>query len=174
MKNTIRRIYTKCEKLLSGHGLNQYSIVRTGAAFLRKRLKSNYVEINGQKMYLDSSDSLRLSINNTYEEFETEIVKKIIKSGDIVLDIGANIGYYTLIFAKLVGNSGKVFSFEPEPTNYELLQKNIMINEYTNVDFFRKAVSNSNQTTKLFLDEKNKGGHTLIDKIDARTSIEIE
>jgi len=174
LKNIIRKLYTKCEKSLSGYGLNQFFFVRAGSQFLREHLKSNFVEIDKQKMYLDSSDSLRLSINDTYEEFETKIVKKIIKPGDVVFDIGANIGYYTLIFAKLVEPSGKVFSFEPEPTNYELLKKNVKINGHTNVDFFNKAVSNLNQTTKLFLDKKNKGGHSLINAIEDRTSIEIE
>jgi len=174
LKNIIRKLYTKCEKSLSGYGLNRFFLVRSGSQFLRARLKSNYVEIDRQKMYLDSSDSLRLSINGTYEEFETKIVKKIIKTGDVVFDIGANIGYYTLIFAKLVSNSGEVFSFEPEPTNYELLKKNVMINGHTNVKLSFKAISNLNQTRKLFLDKKNKGGHSLIDKIDDRESIKIE
>jgi len=173
-KKILRNLYKKCEKSLSGYGLNQFFLVRSGSQFLRACLKSNYVEINKQKMFLDSSDSLRLSINGIYEEFETETVKKIIKTGDIVFDIGANIGYYTLIFAKLVGPSGKVFSFEPEPTNYELLKKNVKINDYTNVDFFCKAVSNLNQTTKLFLDKENNGGHSLINTIEDRASIEIE
>jgi len=65
-------------------------------------------------MFLDSCDSLQLSINEIYEPIETNFVKDKIKEKNIVLDIGANIGYYTLIFAKLVGNNGKVFAFEPE------------------------------------------------------------
>lgn len=174
MKNIIRKLYTKCERSLSGHGFNQYSFVRSSSEFLRSRLKSNYVEIDGQKMFLDSLDSMRLSINGIYDEFETKTLKKIIKTDDVVFDIGANIGYYTLIFARLVGRSGKVFSFEPESTNFELLKKNAKINGYTNIEFFCKAISNSNKTTKLFLDKKNKGGHSLIDKIEDRESIEIK
>jgi len=167
-------MYKKSENFLAGRGLSRFYIVRIGTEFLKSHLKSDFVIINNNKMFLDPFDSLRLSINGVYEEFETDIVKKIIKTGDVVFDIGANIGYYTLIFAKLVSNSGVVFSFEPEPTNYELLKKNVTINEHTNVKLYSKAVSNLNQTQKLFLDKKNKGGHSLIDKIDDRESIAIE
>lgn len=174
MKNVIRHFYKKSERLLYGRGLNRYYIVRLVRDFLTTRLKSNFVEVDKQKMFLDSSDSLRLSINGIYEEFETQIVKKIINKDDVVFDVGANIGYYTLIFARLVSKSEKVFSFEPDPNNFELLKKNVAINGYTNVELFCKAVSNLNQTTKLFLDKTNKGGHTLIDKFEERESIIIE
>jgi len=174
LKKILRRIYKKSEDFLSGRGLNRYDIVRSGSEFWKSRLKSNFVEVDGHKMFLDSSDSLRLSINGIYEEFETQIVKKIINKGEVVVDIGANIGYYTLIFAKLVGNNGKVFAFEPEPNNFELLKKNVMTNGYTNVELVRKGISNVNETAILYLDKNNKGGHTLIDKIEERESIKID
>ena len=57
----------------------------------------------------------------------------------VVVDIGSNIGYYTLIAAKILGSSGKVYAFEPEPNNYELLLKNIEVNGYTNIVPVQKA-----------------------------------
>jgi FkbM family methyltransferase len=68
-----------------------------------------------------------------------------------VVDIGANIGYYTLIAARLVGKKGTVYAFEPEPTNYKLLCENIAINGYTNVVPIEKAVSNATGKTKLYV-----------------------
>lgn len=131
--------------------------------------------VDGHKMFLDSKDSLHLSINGIYEPFETELVKKEIKKGDVVLDIGANIGYYTLIFAKLVGENGKVFAFEPDPTNFSLLKKNVEINGYGNrVVLVQKAVSNKTEKIKLYLCEDNKGDHRIYDSHDGRQSIEIE
>jgi len=123
MKKILRRLYKKSEDFLSQRGLNRYFIVRASSDILRSHLKSNFVEVNGHKIFLDSLDSLRLSINGIYEEFETQMLKKIINKEETVVDIGANIGYYTLIFAKLVGDKGKVFAFEPEPNNFELLKK---------------------------------------------------
>lgn len=173
MKKIIRKLYKKSEDMLSGHGLDRYYLVRKSAKFFRNRLKSDFVEIDGHKMFLDSQDSLRLSIKGVYEEHETDMVKKIINKGDTVIDIGANIGYYTLMFAKLVGNDGKVFAFEPELSNYNLIKKNVEINGYKNVVIEHKAVSNKNEKIKLYLSEDNKGAHTLV-KDKTKNFLEID
>ncbi|WP_103921976.1 FkbM family methyltransferase [Candidatus Venteria ishoeyi] len=131
--------------------------------------------VHGHKMYLDDKDSLGLLSNNgIFEEQEVAVVKEQVKSGDTVLDIGANIGYYTLIFAKLVGKQGKVFAFEPEPDNFALLQKNIEINGYSNIVLIPKAVSDKNEIIKLYLCEKNKGMHRAYNSIFCNKYIEIE
>jgi len=123
-------------------------------------LKSKSVIIEGHKIYLDSMDSLRLSINKNYEPSKVAIVKREIKKGDVVVDIGANIGYYTLIFARLVGNNGHVYAFEPEPENFSILKKNIEVNGYKNVTLVNKAVSNKNCKIKFYLCDDNKAMHT--------------
>jgi len=167
-------MYKISEDILSGRGLDRYYIVRKSANFLKSHLKSDYAEIGGHKMFLDSLDSMRLSIKGVHEEFETQIVKKVIKNGDVVIDIGANIGYYTLIFAKLVGDSGKVFAFEPEPTNFALLKKNVDVNGYRNVVLIRKGISNKTGKTTLYLADDNIS-HTLIGKRgNQREPIEID
>lgn len=131
-------------------------------------------QVQGHEMFLDAKDSLRLSINGIFEPFETQLVNTQIRKGDIVLDIGANIGYYTLIFARLVGEQGKVFAFEPDPTNFSLLQKNVEINGYKNVELVQEAVSNKTGKLRLYLSEDNKGDHRIYDSHDDRESIEIE
>ena len=137
-------------------------------------LKANTVKIDGHKLFLDSEDSLRLSVYGQFEAFETEVIKKEIKEGDVVLDIGANIGYYALIFAKLVGPKGKVFAFEPDPENFALLNKNIKINEYKNVVLINKAVSNEVGEIKLYLNEYNKANHQIYPSKNHRKSILIQ
>ena len=70
-----------------------------------------------------------------------------------VVDIGANYGSYTLIASTLVGNDGKVYAFEPELGNYDILVKNIEMNGCTNVTPIRKAVSNKQGKVRLYVDK---------------------
>lgn len=166
--------YKTALKIFSGYGIGNFYLVKVIKNFIISLLKTNYAEVLGHKMFLDSKDSLCLSVNGIYDPLTVELVNNEIKNGDIVLDIGANIGYYTLIFAKLTGQGGKVFAFEPEPTNFSLLKKNVEINGYKNVEFIQKAVSDKIGNAKLYLCEYNKGCHTIYDPNDGRKSIEIE
>jgi len=118
------------------------------------------IDVQGNKIYTDCRDegiTPFLLTQRVYEEYETYIFKEMIKPGMNVVDIGANIGYYSLIAAKLVGDSGTVFSFEPDPKNYELLIKNIEINRYKNIIPIPKAVSNRKEKVQLFIDKNNYG-----------------
>ncbi|HRB19573.1 MAG TPA: FkbM family methyltransferase [Chitinophagales bacterium] len=74
------------------------------------------------------------------DKHEIELLHKNIRKGDIVLDIGANIGFYTQLLSDLVGENGKVYAFEPDKKNYSYLQQNT--GQLKNVAFFHKAVSN--------------------------------
>ena len=139
---------------------------------LVSRYKSDYTEIEGRKMYLDKNDSLKLSLY-PYANEQTNFFKKNIKEGDVVLDLGANIGYFTCLFAQLVGKTGKVFAFEPEPNNFELLKKNIGVNEYKNVTIEQKAVTNKTGKIKMFLSNSPKD-HRIYDPNDNRDFIEID
>lgn len=126
----------------------------------------------GHQMYLDKHDNLNLSVVGRHEKLITELVQAEIRPGDIVVDIGANIGYYTLLFARSVGPSGHVYAFEPDPENFALLQKNIVLNGYTNVTLEQKAVSDRTDTLRLYLAD-NVGDHRAYDSGDHRSCIEI-
>jgi len=159
MKETLKKLlkYLPLEGIrfhifsLSGMGLIRYYPIRKIVEYFWSFLKSDFVEISGHKIFLDSKDSLFLSIDGNYDSYETEIAHQQIKKGNIVLDIGANIGFYTLIFAKLVGDKGKVIAFEPEPSNFGILKKNVETNGYKNVILVPKAVSDKNGEIKLYL-----------------------
>jgi FkbM family methyltransferase len=122
-------------------------------------------------MFLDDEDFLDLSVYGVYEPGITALVKREVKEGDVVLDLGANVGYYTLLFAKLVGETGKVFAFEPDPRFFSLLKKNVEINGYKNVILEQKAVTNRTGMMRLFLEE---GTYTVHESEGGRESIEVE
>ncbi len=134
---------------------------------LVRNLKRDITTVHGYKMFLDRRDSLGLSLR----EFEPEIVKifkEYIKPGDTVLDIGANIGYHTLLASKL---GAKVYAFEPEPETFKLLQKNVEYNNCVAV-LINKAVSDKNGTVTLYINPDNNGGHSLEYKHEK--SVEVE
>lgn len=137
-----------------------------------RNLKTDLAEIGGHKMFLDPVDSLALSIFGVHEPLETELVKKEIKNGDTVLDVGANIGYYTLIFARLVGKSGRVFAFEPDPDNFALLKKNVELNGYNNVTLVQKAVADKNGILNLYKSGR-RGDHRIYNSHDRRAFVNV-
>jgi FkbM family methyltransferase len=63
-----------------------------------------------------------------FEPNETGLLSSIIRDGDVVLDIGANFGWYTTLFSRLVGPAGRVHAFEPIPTTFERLRRNVRLN----------------------------------------------
>ena len=153
--------YKKVRKVLGNKGLGKLLIIKSINEKAISKIHSDSITINGHKMFLDPSDSLNLTINEVYEPFETSLLFYEIKNGDIVLDIGAHIGYYTLIMASLVGDRGKVFAFEPEPSNFNLLKKNLESNGYQNIVLENKAVSDKNGYTNLYLCKDNSGMHRI-------------
>jgi FkbM family methyltransferase len=118
---------------------------------MNNQLHPEFVEIDGNKIYLDESDSLFLSSSILHEKTIVDLVKNEIKKGDVVIDIGAHIGYYTVLFAKLVGPEGRVFAFEASPTNFEILKKNVDVNGYQNVTLNNKAVSDKDGKLTLYI-----------------------
>lgn len=151
MKKLLFSLYNKTIKLFYGSNLSKYGIVRNTSRYINNQLHPDFVEIEGNKIYLDENDSLFLSSSMMHEKTIVNLVKNEIKKGDVVIDIGAHIGYYTVLFAKLVGPEGKVFAFEASPTNFEILKKNISVNGYKNVILNNKAVSDKNGKLTLYI-----------------------
>jgi len=145
---------------LKGKGLRKYPLMKQLKKYVLQKAKSDFAVVDGNKMYL-GQDDLRLSINGVYEPLATEWVKKNVKKGDTVVDVGANIGYYTLVLAKLVGEQGRVFAFEPDSTNYKLLRKNIEINNYKNIHTENYAIADYEGHAKLFLSKTQMGMHRI-------------
>ncbi|MFC1904404.1 FkbM family methyltransferase [Chloroflexota bacterium] len=137
-------------------------------------------EVGEHKMFVQTRDiglGRPLLVLGSYERGTTRLFKETIQEGMTVIDIGANIGYFTLIAARLVGGEGRVFAFEPEPHNFDLLVKNLELNEYSNVIPVSKAVSNRNGSARLYLDKNNWGAHSLSEECPTHfsgVSVEVE
>jgi len=99
----------------------------------------------------------------------TELLGKIARSGMVFVDIGANLGWYTLLLAKKVGPTGSVISFEAAPSNYAFLQKSVLRNRLTNIVIRRECVAAKAGTRILYLTDGDAGGHSLIEIAGSRS-----
>lgn len=123
------------------------------------------VEVHGNKYYLKASDRgmtpMLLSKNN-YEAAEIRLVKQSIKTDMTVVDIGANIGYFTLLFSQLSGKNGRVLAFEPEPENLGFLEKNIQVNNCKNIEVVAVALAESKGYIDFFVPEHTRSTASMV------------
>lgn len=130
------------------------------------------VRVHDLTLYVDASDEFiaaELLAYGRYETAETDVFRRLLRPGMVVVDVGAHIGYYALTSAGLVGPEGAVYAFEPDPHNFALLTANVEVNRALNVVCVPKAVSSRSGRATLFLDRSNHGAHTL-----AEANIETE
>ncbi|MBC8276337.1 MAG: FkbM family methyltransferase [Chloroflexi bacterium] len=91
-----------------------------------------------------------LFLQGEYASARVSEIREAVKEGDTVIDIGANIGYFTVLLASLVGPEGKVYAFEPDPRNFHLLQRTVERNGWTHVIVEQKAVSSEAGESLLY------------------------
>lgn len=165
MNKLFKLIIREASKYLSGYGICKYYPFRVLLTFLLSNInvKNNepIANIQGFKMFLDPDDHYNLSLFGVYEPRVTRVFKKEVKCGDVIIDIGSCIGYYTLLAARLVGAYGEVYSFEPNPANFSLIKKSVGINKFKNVVLLCKAVSSNVRKTKLYLSGKYSGSNSI-------------
>jgi FkbM family methyltransferase len=92
-----------------------------------------------------------LSNRGNYEVGESRLCERLVREGMTGFDVGANIGLYSLLLARLVGRTGVVHAFEPEPRNFERLKANLALNAAGNVITNRLAVSHESGDVRLNL-----------------------
>jgi FkbM family methyltransferase len=96
---------------------------------------------------------------------EDEIIEHFTpKRGDIVVDIGAHIGHYTIIASKRVGANGKVVAIEASPSNFEILNRNIKLNQLANIINLNHVVYSKETKLKLYLPGE-ESGHTIYNTV---------
>lgn len=113
-------------------------------------------------LYPGENAGVYLRNRGSYELAEVRLCERLLRPGDVAVDVGANIGLYTLLFSSLVGAEGHVHSFEPAPENFTRLQVNLLLNDALNVSLSQAAVYSRPGTVSLNLFGPGLGAwHTL-------------
>jgi len=115
------------------------------------------------QVHADSTDPVSHSIatTGTWESFETELIWKSLRPGNCFIDIGANIGYFSVLAATRLGPDGHVIAFEPERSNHALLTTNAALNPHSNYTLHGVAASDADADGQLFLNPENLGDHQI-------------
>lgn len=170
-------------KPLLGKGLGNIRFLKkwfgnvTGAVVSDNQI----VVVNDYRMMLDVDrkrglDGIRseLLLTGAYESLTTQVFKQNVKKGMTVVDIGANIGYYSLLASDLVGVNGKVYAIEPEQQNFTTLRKNIDLNLRDNIIPLKLAVSDIKSKGMLNISDTEGGAHSLINCREYKHAVEVD
>ncbi|MDZ4678576.1 MAG: FkbM family methyltransferase [Oligoflexia bacterium] len=132
---------------------------------------------DGFELYVTMSDFTfrHVYFLGIYEPVVSGLIKKLAKPGQIWADVGANIGFYTLLLSKILGEKGKIYAFEPNPKVINLLEKSLLANRVENIVLTKAAVSDGNQknlTLQIPLHENERA--SLVHHKDIKEYSEIQ
>ena len=141
-----------------------------------KKLLPVKVKVGKYFLYLNPNDPVVSGaiFFNVYEKCESKFLKSICFEGMSVLDIGANIGFYTAIFSQFAKETGVVVAIEPDKESFKYLSKSINFFDYKNVLSFPVAASDTKQRLPLFISKENRGDNRLYSKDLKRDSIMVD
>jgi len=131
----------------------------------------------GARMHVRFPDTIQTYVYffGVWEPAITAYLTQALAPGDIVIDIGANVGYDTLLASHLVGPTGRVHAIEASPHVFELLTRNLALNETANVTPYLAAVCCSVRDVPVFLhDCWNLGGSTIVPAVAQRRAVTLE
>jgi FkbM family methyltransferase len=106
----------------------------------------------------------------TWEDMTTAVMQACVRPGAMVVDVGANIGFYTLLLSQLVTDTGRVFAFEPMPLGLERLRTNLRLNAVRNVEVRAEAVAAGSGSARFFLGPSD---HTSISSLQPIEGAEV-
>jgi FkbM family methyltransferase len=171
---TQRILKTKLHQFLKFLYSLNFPLLKRILPSLIKRLKilnnNQLIELEDFKIKIDLKQSIdrEIYLNGFYEREQITFLKKICNQNKIThfLDIGANIGYYTLKFKNILN----IYAFEPNKKNYLRLTQNINLNKL-NIETYNFGLSNTNSISEIWYTDKNKmGGSAVYDKGDTELS----
>ena len=150
----------------------RYRVYRLLSRLAADRYKIYRVE--GGLIYLNLHESATMvqRAMNAYEPAKHTLIRRHLRPGMTFIDVGANKGDFTLLAARLAGNSGKVISIEPEPENHTILQRSIELNDYTNIRVLNVALSDRDGTANLQIGSTS-GSHTLSPEFNGLRTVAV-
>lgn len=135
--------------------------------------KDGFFEIYGFKMKKGRTTRYAI-LTGESEPTTTKLISENVTEGMIVFDLGANIGIFTVLLSKLVGNNGKVFAFEPDPELNMVLKQNIENNNLRNVFVHSYAVSDQSKKAKFSINKEQDGDNRLDSSSMNHNMIEVD
>lgn len=166
IKNFLFKSYISLINAVSGKGLNKILPTKKIYFLISQLLKPEKIKVQDHYFFIDQKKSgtylaHHFIAKKEYEPITTKVFEYFLQPGMFVVDVGAHLGYFTMLSAKLVGKNGKVFAFEPEPHIYSLLKKNIELNRYKNISAIQQAVTNKESSTSLYLSNESSGSNSI-------------
>ena len=160
-----------------GRGLFGKPGLRRLASLFSRLYHPEYVEFEGRTLYLNPNDPIvgkAIMLHGSYEPMETEYVRRSVSPGDTVVDVGAHIGYFTLLLSSLVGPDGKVYALEPDPENFRYLQKTVAALPERNVELHHVAAWKREEMLPWHRSGSNPGDHSLLAGEGRTTTEQVE
>lgn len=146
--------YLKAIPLLIYRNIKWLLIIITNNNGLTVRTPGGKIYLPLDKISPDIKESdlqKQLALDNIREVLATNEIKKVLSQGDNILEIGANIGYFVILEAKIIGKKGKIYALEPEKSNFQLLKKNVRLNHLEDrVKTERLAIGDKVRKEKLY------------------------
>jgi FkbM family methyltransferase len=130
--------------------------------------------VEGGLIYLNLHESAAMvqRAMSAYEPAKHALIRRHLRPGMTFIDVGANKGDFTLLAARLAGNSGTVISIEPAPENHSILQRSIELNDYTNIRVLQVALSDRDGTANLQIGSTS-GSHTLSPEFNGLRTVAV-
>jgi FkbM family methyltransferase len=153
MKNIARKVVRELRKFVNSNDPSKM----WGRKFDLQDKKC--VQLDGFSLYVHPKDYIGGSIiaSKQYEPHVTQLIRQKLKKGDTFLDIGANLGYFTNMASSIVGETGRVISFEPNPQNLQLMFESQLFNKFSNQTIYPFAASDKKGILKFTTVGSNGG-----------------
>jgi FkbM family methyltransferase len=170
---------SECVILPFARAYVRYFPIRTGKHFLFSNViqhylgKRSYPSVvktrSGARMECTLPDLLqsRIYFFGVWEPQITSFMRQRLSPGDTFIDVGANVGYYTLLAASIVGAYGKVCAIEASPSIFKRLQRNVSLNPFHNIELLNVAASDRIGILKIYLGPQDNTGLTTTDASEA-------